>query len=406
MTKLKKKIIMKKMTKLIFDESSSLWVHIEENKYQIELEKINYKKIIKKYINCVGPVVYLSLAISQKVIAEDGFKVYKNSKQIENFFESSNPIQDPKNTCTNEFSKPFPYILILLSLFNNVQTFNQRKIFQKTLELNQLTILEKQKTLNNLLISGGKIALAISLSFYACSIIVLIRLSRSPKFKDKLKEFESKQIFIFLLQLVILISSILFDDLKKIPITLTRLKLREKILFFFSEYSEFLVLSILFGGSLFFLLEYVIFPVLFKKYPELEMFLERYHLRLNTTEINENLKKLQKRIKILETIAIKDKALIKVASTEALLERTYEKKLYSGMKHEMLRLMNELPMKSRNETYKPSYFYKIHQSYRIKQNLLALVYFLIYMNIIQKLEEKIPMLKDDSIKENNSSESF
>ena len=178
----------------------------------------------------------------------------------------------------------------------------------------------------------------------------------------------------------------------------------------FSEYFELLIVSLLVGGGLLFFIEYGIFPLLFKKYPQLEILLDQYNLRLNTTVITDNLKKLQKRIKILETIAIKDKAMIKVASTEALLERTYDKKLYSGMKHEMLRLMNELPVRSRNEKYKPSYFYKIHESYRIKQNLLALVYFLIYMNIIQKLEEKIPMIKDLPLnelnKENNSSESF
>jgi hypothetical protein len=240
--------------------------------------------------------------------------------------------------------------------------------------------------------------------------LLLIRLANSPEFKDKLKEFESKQIFVFLLQLILLGSSILLNDIKKIPNALNRLKLQEKIIFLFSEYFDLLIRVLLVGGGLLFFIEYGIFPVLFKKYPQLEIFLERYNLRLNDGAITENLKKLQKRIKILETIAIKDKAMIKVASTEALLERTYDKKLYSGMKHEMLRLMNELPVRSRNENYKPSYFYKIHESYRIKQNLLALVYFLIYMNIIKKLEEKLPMIKDLPLnelnKENNSSESF
>jgi hypothetical protein len=200
------------------------------------------------------------------------------------------------------------------------------------------------------------------------------------------------------------------NDNKKIPSTLTRLKLQEKIICFFSEYFEILIRSLLFVGGLYLFIEYGLFPFLFKKYPEFEIFLDHYNLRLNEGATTDNLKKLQKRIKILETIAIKDKAMIKVASTEALLERTYDKKLYSGMKHEMLRLMNELPVKSRNETYKPTYFYKIHESYRIKQNLLALVYFLIYMNIIQKLEEKFPMINDlplDELnKQNNSSESF
>ena len=252
--------------------------------------------------------------------------------------------------------------------------------------------------------------MALSLGFYAFSIILLIRLSRSDEFKDKLKEFESKQIFVFLLQLLIVVGSIFLNDIKRIPNALTRLKLQEKIVYFFSEYFEIVIRFLLFFGGLYFFIEYGLFPSLFKKYPEFESFLDRYNLRLNDGEITENLKKLQKRIKILETIAIKDKAMIKVASTEALLERTYDKKLYIGMRNEMLRLMNELPVKSRNETYKPTYFYKIHESYRIKQNLLALVYFLVYMNIIQKLEEKIPMMKDlplDELnKQNNSSESF
>jgi hypothetical protein len=299
---------------------------------------------------------------------------------------------------------------MLLTIINNLQISKNQKITAKYLEINQLNILENQKTLNVLLMTGGKIAVAISLGFYAFSILILIRLAYSPEFKDKLKEFESKQIFVFILQLLLLATSIFFNDIKKIPSSLSRLKLQEKIVYFFSEYFEIMIRSFLLVGGLYFFIEYGLFPLLFKKYPEFEIFLDRYNLRLNDGETTDNLKKLQKRIKILETIAIKDKAMIKVASTEALLQRTYEKKLYIGMKNDMLRLMNELPVRSRNETYKPTYFYKIHESYRIKQNLLALFQFLVCMNIIQKLEEKIPMIKDlplDELnKQNNSSESF
>jgi hypothetical protein len=375
------------------------------------LEKVDFKKIVNQILKSGIPVLLLRLYVSYPVIANESnpFKVSKNGKQLENFFESSNNNVENSNSYNNEFLRLFPLISILFNIINNVQSAKNQKVFEKSLELNQ-KLLENQKVLNTLLMSGGKMAIAISLTFYALSILLLIRLANSPEFKDKLKDFESKQIFVFLLQLLILGGSILFNDIKKIPTLIGRLKLEEKIIFLFSEYFELLIVSLLVGGGLLFFIEYGIFPLLFKKYPQLEILLDQYNLRLNTTVITDNLKKLQKRIKILETIAIKDKAMIKVASTEALLERTYDKKLYSGMKHEMLRLMNELPVRSRNEKYKPSYFYKIHESYRIKQNLLALVYFLIYMNIIQKLEEKIPMIKDLPLnelnKENNSSESF
>ena len=397
---------------LVFMEDQCMWVAIEESNYIIELEKFNFEKTINKVLKYIVPVLWISFFFSTKVLATNTnpFKVYKNGKELDTFFEDLNSIKKPQNSYTNEFLKQFPAILILLTIINNLQISNNQKINQKSIELTQLTILENQKTLNTLLMTGGKIAVALSLGFYAFSIILLIRLSRSDEFKDKLKEFESKQIFVFLLQLLILVGSIFLNDIKRIPKALTRLKLQEKIVYFFSEYVEIVIRFLLFFGGLYFFIEYGLFPSLFKKYPEFESFLDRYNLRLNDGEITENLKKLQKRIKILETIAIKDKAMIKVASTEALLERTYDKKLYSGMRNEMLRLMNELPVRSRNETYKPTYFYKIHESYRIKQNLLALVYFLIYMNIIQKLEEKIPMMKDlplDELnKQNNSSESF
>lgn len=397
---------------LVFMEDQCMWVAIEESNYIIELEKFNFEKTINKVLKYIVPVLWISFFFSTKVLATNTnpFKVYKNGKELDTFFEDLNSIKKPQNSYTNEFLKQFPAILILLTIINNLQISNNQKINQKSIELTQLTILENQKTLNTLLMTGGKIAVALSLGFYAFSIILLIRLSRSDEFKDKLKEFESKQIFVFLLQLLILVGSIFLNDIKRIPKALTRLKLQEKIVYFFSEYFEIVIRFLLFFGGLYFFIEYGLFPSLFKKYPEFESFLDRYNLRLNDGEITENLKKLQKRIKILETIAIKDKAMIKVASTEALLERTYDKKLYSGMRNEMLRLMNELPVRSRNETYKPTYFYKIHESYRIKQNLLALVYFLIYMNIIQKLEEKIPMMKDlplDELnKQNNSSESF
>jgi hypothetical protein len=319
-------------------------------------------------------------------------------------------MNEPQNSYTSDFSKTFPAILMLLTIINNLQMSKNQKITAKYLEINQLNILENQKTLNVLLMTGGKIAVALSVGFYAFSILILIRLANSPEFKDKLKEFELKQVFVFILQLLLLISSIFLNDIKRIPSSLSRLKLQEKIVYFFSEYFEIVMRSFLVVGGLYFFIEYGLFPLLFKKYPEFEIFLDRYNLRLNDGETTDNLKKLQKRIKILETIAIKDKAMIKVASTEALLQRTYEKKLYIGMKNDMLRLMNELPVRSRNETYKPTYFYKIHESYRIKQNLLALFQFLVCMNIIQKLEEKIPMIKDlplDELnKQNNSSESF
>ena len=400
-------------TKLIFMDDISMWIAIDERNYIIQLEKVNFKKAIRKGLKYIVPALWISFFFSTKAFGQESnpFKVYKNGKELDSFFESVNSMKEPSNSYTNDFSKTFPTtILMLLTIINNLQISKNQKITAKYLELNQLNILENQKTLNALLMTGGKIAVVLSLSFYAFSILVLIRLANSTEFRDKLKEFESKQIFVFILQILVLASSIFFNDLKKIPSTLTRLKLQEKIIYFLSEYFEILIRAFLFVGGLYFFVEHGLFPLLFKKYPEFEIFLDRYNIRLNQGETIDNLKKLQKRIKILETIAIKDKAMIKVASTEALLERTYDKKLYSGMKHEMLRLMNELPVKSRNETYKPTYFYKIHESYRIKQNLLALVYFLIYMNIIQKLEEKFPMINDlplDELnKQNNSSESF
>ena len=398
--------------KLVFLEEHCIWLHVQESNYIIELEKVNFKKITRKVLKYILPILSTSLLFSTEVFAKEtnSFKVYKDSKELDNFFDTVNSIKEPQNSYTNDFSKTFSIILMLLNIINNLQISKNQKITAKYLEINQLNILENQKTLNTLLMTGGKLAVVLSLGFYTFSILVLIRLANSTEFKDKLKEFESKQIFVFILQILLLACSIFLEDIKKIPSTLTRLKLQEKIVYFLSEYVEIVIRAFLFVGGLYFFIEYGLFPVLFKKYPEFEIFLDRYNLRLNDGETTENLKKLQKRIKILETIAIKDKAMIKVASTAALLERTYDKKLYSGMKHEMLRLMNELPVKSRNESYKPTYFYKIHESYRIKQNLLALVYFLIYMNIIEKLEEKFPMMKDlplDELnKQNNSSESF
>lgn len=393
---------------LRFSDEYSLWVGIEENDYMIELEKLNLEETVYKVLKYLIPVLWITLALSSRVMAveKNPFRVYKDGKELDNFFESVDLIKTPQNSYNNDFLKSFPLIVMLLTIINNLQLSKSQKLTSKYLELTQLSLLENQKTLNVLLLTGGKIAIAISFGFYAFAIIVLTRLAKSTEFKDKLKEFESKQVLMFILQLLVLAATIFLNDIKKIPSTLTRLKLQEKIIYFVSEYFELIFRSFLFCGGLFFFIEYGLFPILFKKYPEFEIFLDKYNLRLNDGEMTENLKKLQKRIKILETIAIKDKAMIKVAGTAELLERSYDKKLYSGMKHEMLRLMNELPVRSRNATYKPTYFYKIHESYRIKQNLLALVYFLVYMNIIQK----IPMIKDlplDELnKQDNSSESF
>ena len=401
--------IIKPEIELIFMEDSSLWISFEKQEYLISIENINFEKFIRKGIGIIFPILFIVLVNTLKAegVDEFPFKVYKDSKEIKNFFvpsENFAPLSPPSPL------KTFPAILILLSLFQQYETSQQRKLLKRSLEIDKLRIIENRKLLNTLLVSGGKIAVAICLSSSLISLLILLRLAKSPEFKEKFKEFESKQFFIVLFQLMILASWILLNDIKKIPTTLNQLKLNEKINLLLVENFELFCLSMIMVGSFITLVEYGILPILFKCYAELEPILDRYNIRLSDQEALANLLKLQKRISILETIRIKDKAMIKVASTEALLERTYQKKLFAGMKNEMLRLMNELPaMKARDPNFKPSYFYKMHKSYRIKQNVLAILYFLIYMRIL-RLEENFPFMtnlplnrkKDENNGSNNS----
>jgi hypothetical protein len=404
--------IIKPEIELIFMEDSSLWISFEKQEYLISIENINFEKFIRKGIGIIFPILFIVLVNTLKAegVDEFPFKVYKDSKEIKNFFVPSTPVENFGRLSPPSTLKTFPAILILLSLFQQYETSQQRKLLERSLEIDKLRIIENRKLLNTLLISGGKIAVAICLSSSLISLLILLRLAKSPEFKEKFKEFESKQFFIVLFQLMILASWILLNDIKKIPTTLSQLKLNEKINLLLVENFELFFLSILLIGGFITLVEYEILPILFKCYPELEPILDRYNIRLSDREALANLLKLQKRISILETIKIKDKAMIKVASTEALLERTYQKKLFAGMKNEMLRLMNELPpIKARDPNFKPSYFYKMHQSYRIKQNVLAILYFLIYMRIL-RLEENFPFMtnlslnrtKDESNGSNNS----
>ena len=404
--------IIKPEIELIFIEDNSLWISLEKQEYLISIENVNFEKFIRKGIGIIFPILFIVLVNTLKAEGVDQFpfKVYKDSKEIKNFFVPSAKLDDFGNSSPSSPLKTFPAILILLSLFQQYETSQQRKLLERSLEIDKLRIIENRKLLNTLLISGGKIAVAICLSSSFISLLILLRLAKSPEFKEKLKEFESKQFFIVLFQLMILASWILLNDIKKIPTTLNQLKLNEKINLLLVENFELFCLSIVIVGGFITLVEYGILPILFKCYAELEPILDRYNIRLSDREALANLLKLQKRISILETIRIKDKAMIKVASTEALLERTYQKKLFAGMKNEMLRLMNELPaMKARDPNFKPSYFYKMHKSYRIKQNVLAILYFLIYMRIL-RLEENFPFMtnlplnrkKDENNGSNNS----
>jgi len=404
--------IIKPEIELIFMEDSSLWISFEKQEYLISIENINFEKFIRKGIGIIFPILFIVLVNTLKAegVDEFPFKVYKDSKEIKNFFVPSTLVENFGRLSPPSTLKTFPAILILLSLFQQYETSQQRKLLERSLEIDKLRIIENRKLLNTLLISGGKIAVAICLSSSLISLLILLRLAKSPEFKEKFKEFESKQFFIVLFQLMILASWILLNDIKKIPTTLSQLKLNEKINLLLVENFELFCLSIVIVGGFITLVEYGILPILFKCYAELEPILDRYNIRLSDREALANLLKLQKRISILETIKIKDKAMIKVASTEALLERTYQKKLFAGMKNEMLRLMNELPaMKARDPNFKPSYFYKMHKSYRIKQNVLAILYFLIYMRIL-RLEENFPFMtnlplnrmKDENNGSNNS----
>lgn len=404
--------IIKPEIELIFMEDSSLWISFEKQEYLISIENINFEKFIRKGIGIIFPILFIVLVNTLKAegVDEFPFKVYKDSKEIKNFFVPSTTGENFAPLSPPSPLKTFPAILVLLSLFQQYETSQQRKLLERSLEIDKLRIIENRKLLNTLLISGGKIAVAICLSSSLISLLILLRLAKSPEFKEKFKEFESKQFFIVLFQLMILASWILLNDIKKIPTTLSQLKLNEKINLLLVENFELFFLSIVLVGGFITLVEYGILPILFKCYAELEPILDRYNIRLSDREALANLLKLQKRISILETIKIKDKAMIKVASTEALLERTYQKKLFAGMKNEMLRLMNELPpIKARDPNFKPSYFYKMHQSYRIKQNVLAILYFLIYMRIL-RLEENFPFMtnlplnrtKDESNGSNNS----
>jgi hypothetical protein len=404
--------IIKPEIELIFMEDSSLWISFEKQEYLISIENINFEKFIRKGIGIIFPILFIVLVNTLKAegVDEFPFKVYKDSKEIKNFFVPSTKVENFARLSPPSPLKTFPAILILLSLFQQYEISQQRKLLERSLEIDKLRIIENRKLLNTLLVSGGKIAVAICLSSSLISLLILLRLAKSPEFKEKFKEFESKQFFIVLFQLMILASWILLNDIKKIPTTLNQLKLNEKINLLLVENFELFCLSMIMVGSFITLVEYGILPILFKCYAELEPILDRYNIRLSDQEALANLLKLQKRISILETIRIKDKAMIKVASTEALLERTYQKKLFAGMKNEMLRLMNELPaMKSRDPNFKPSYFYKMHKSYRIKQNVLAILYFLIYMRIL-RLEENFPFMtnlplnrkKDENNGSNNS----
>lgn len=401
-------------TKLIFNEDACLWVSVSLESDILELEKVNYGKGFKKLSKTIFPIA-LSIVIGVTnvyALENNPFKVYKNGKELPQFFAVNDPGAIKPSS---PHSSILPLFLIFFSyLFQNSHQWEQNKVLEKVLEANQSLTLQNKMLTKNLLLSGGRIILAASLGISAVSMILLLRLARSEEFQEKLKDFKSQQLSLFVVQLVILAGSILLGDVKSLPTLINKLALKQRGQFFIDNYLELTVSSIGFGLLILCLVEYLILPISFKVNPNLIDILNEYNIRLNHLKIDKSLTLWEKKIKLLQLKALKDKALIKVASTAELLERTYYKKLRAGMRNEMSRLTGTLPKKKKTsssqldafsshlfskvelpkklrdkikvEVFKPSYFYKIHQSYRIKQNLLAITYFFMFSVFFKEIE--------------------
>jgi len=401
--------------KLVFNEDYSIWVHVSvENNNIVQLENLQYSKGFKRVSKNVLPLA-LSLVVGVTnvyALENNPFKVYKNGKELPEFFA----IKDPGSIQpSSPHSSILPLFLIFFSyLFQNSHQLEQNKVLEKVLEANQSLTLQNKMLTKNLLLSGGRIILAASLGISAVSMILLLRLARSEEFQEKLKDFKSQQLSLFVVQLVILAGSILLGDVKSLPTLINKLALKQRGQFFIENYLELTVSPIGFGLLILCLVEYLILPISFKVNPNLIDILNEYNIRLNHLKIDKSLTLWEKKIKLLQLKALKDKALIKVASTAELLERTYYKKLRAGMRNEMSRITGTLPKKKKAsssqldafsshlfskvelpkklrdkikvEVFKPSYFYKIHQSYRIKQNLLAITYFFMFSIFFKEIE--------------------
>lgn len=404
------------MNKLVYNEDANLWVSIPIDSNMLALEEFEFPTLkvrnnseFVKLILGFSLVLFLDVA---NVYANEGnpFKVYKNGKELPQFFTPNSPI--PNNLPSTPGIPPF--FLILFMLFSNFNQFEQNKVLENTLQINQKLQIQNYFLRKNLLISGGKIILGLSFGFYALSIILILRLARSDELKDKLKQFKSQQLGLFLFQIIILIGSILLEDIKNVPKIITGFQLQQKGKFFVENYLELLVTSLIISAILLFTLEYILLPFAIKSNPGLSEILEQYNFKFNELETDKNLSHWSKEIKKLELKALKDKAMIKIASTAELLERTYYKKLREGRLIEMRRIGGELPKirkksvsqldsfssrlfakkelpprireKIKQEVFKPTYFYKMHQSYRIKQNLLAMTYFLAATLLFKEFE--------------------
>jgi hypothetical protein len=404
-----------KSTKLILIDD--LWVVMENEKYLLSIENINFSKYLRKGINISSTVLFSFLLTRVKAGAVDDvpFRVYKNSKEITDLFKASNDLAKIE---TISSSRTLPSIFLLLSLFQNYQLSKQTQLLQKSIEQKQLQLLKNRELLKVLVVSGGKIALSISLAFSGVVILLALRLGKSDEIKEKIKDFESKQIFLFCVQLVVVAYLVLLDDLKSLPIFFSKLELHTKLAKLITqiansgiEYFEMFTIAFMLVAGLISFTEYILLPILFRYSSGFEFLLDEYHVRLSEKKVLSDLLKLYKDISKLETVKIKDKSMIKVASTGALLERTFNKKLFHGLKMEMLRLMNELPPKKIDPNFKPSYFYKMHRVYRIRQNAKAIVWFLIYLKLAD-MENNFPFVTDVDLNslppkdQNNSSESF
>lgn len=380
---------MKKSTVIEID---NLWFEIETEPWLVEIENIKTRNSCVRILKNILPFILMMVVAPLETFADEnpGFKVYRNSKPVQIFLDAPR-IPEPNNIPVNNSGINFVGVaLLLLNLLNGYQGSKQTAVIQRSMELSHITTLENKKLLKSLILSGGRLVLAASVSFYAISILILIRLTRKEEFNSKLKHFKDQQFRLFILQLAVIAGSILWKDIQSFPTSLKKVQMKKnfvKIIAVIADLplQEFIFIMASLGG-LRVLFDRVIFPLLFKKYPELSFMLDYYNLKLDETEVMASLAKLEKRTKILNIIAKRDKTRMTVRSTYEILEKTYLDKLFLGYRIDVMRILGRnLPQRPYNENYKPSYFYRLHQSYRIKQNLLAIGYFVVYLQMFERL---------------------
>lgn len=200
---------------IILKEKSNVEILQESRiRTRIGFNTLESKKV-KKLIFFLLPI-FISFFFLDRANAT-GVEVYKNGKKLSNFFEANTT---PLKPGIEESTRFEPKSLILIfALINILRESRAKKELLVYLQTEQLNRLKQKELLISLLVQGGEIAQSVMMVSCFASIMGLllsIYLGQKEEMKTHFRSIGKKQIQVFAFELLVILSSIVAKDTKRI----------------------------------------------------------------------------------------------------------------------------------------------------------------------------------------------